>query len=116
MVQRYKKTFNSANFLRKKTFESRFLYKIATFESLKSSFSLHGLQPPTKVSHLFFCHGDIDDIGDIAILATFATSFFVESPKPYSHQFFEHVNYGVHDATCKVVVGGAEALGALMNL
>ena len=32
-VQRYKKTLNGANFLKKKTLKSRFLYKNATFWS-----------------------------------------------------------------------------------
>ena len=32
--QRYKKTFNSANFLRKNTLKSCFLYKNATFNGL----------------------------------------------------------------------------------
>ena len=58
--------------------------------------------------HDIFLFGDIDDIGDIAILATFAMSFFypLNPSNPYSHQLFERVNYGVPDATCKVVVDG----------
>jgi len=40
-----------------------------------------------------FLHGDIDDIGDIAIFATFANAFFLCHTRTFADKLLQNVSY-----------------------